>query len=457
MSKRFNIKALTLAVMSFTGTAALAAVPADHPLAKFLAAPGAQLTMPVTQAKQGFDADFIQGAYDSFESFHAQMGGDHTLYYLTNWSSVMRTDLINPHPEQKILKRNLKAEIGEILVETDSKGPMSLNDYVVDPIFRSQGVMMIHKGEVVYESYPGMSPTDMHIWMSSAKTLTGLVMAMLIEEGKIDVNAPASQYAKALKGTAWDQPTVLNLLNHTAGLDHEETNSSILDPDGVFVRFVGSTVTSTDTAIERPHWLDALRDVQPLQDEQPGERLRYSSLNTHVLGMIIQEVTGKRVSDVVEQRIWGKLGARMPLAMHLSQDGTPLNMGLASSTLEDFAKFAAMYTPSWNKVAHEQVVTPALLEQIRASGDATAFVGGAKEGQAIAISGEKPVKAGYQFDWFYEDGAMYKHGNTGQGIYIDPERDFAAVYFSAVSYIPPYGEIKIPAYFRQAAELLNQK
>ncbi|WP_413113786.1 serine hydrolase domain-containing protein [Thaumasiovibrio sp. DFM-14] len=455
--KKLNVKALALAVASTVSMTAYAAVPADHPLAEYLAAPGATLTMPVTQVKEGFDADFIQEAYNSFESFHAQMGGDHTLYYLTNWSTVMRTDMVNPHPQQKMLNRNLQASIGELVVDTDSKGPMALNDYVIDPLFRTQGVMMIHKGEVVYESYPGMSPSDMHIWMSSSKTLTGLVFAMLVEEGKVDVNASVTQYVPALKGTAWDEPTVLNLLNHTAGLDHEETNSSILDPEGVFVRFVGSTVTPTDTSIERPHWLDALRDVQPLEDEQPGARFRYSSLNTHVLGMIIQEVTGKRVSDVFEERIWGQLGARMPLAVHLSQDGAPLNLGIVSSTLEDFAMYATMYTPSWDKVAHEQVVTPSLLQQIRSSGDAEAFVGGAKEGQALAISGTKPVKGGYQFDWFYEDGAMYKHGNTGQGIYIDPERDFAAVYFSAVPYVPPYGEIKVPAYFRAAAEMLSDK
>ena len=291
---------------------------------------------------------------------------------------------------------------------------------------------------------------------SISKTFIGISLMLLVEEGKLDLNAPVTKYVTDLKGTAWDNVSILNLANHTAGLDHEETNSSILDPNGVFLRFVRSALGTTlpDERVE--DWREVLKDVQPLEQEQPGERFRYSSLNTQVMGMVIENVTNKRWSDVVEERIWGKVGARMPLMVHLAPDSTPLNMAIMSSTLEDFAKYATLFTPSWDKVAHEQVVTPSLLEQIRGAGDPAAFKGGAKEGQAVSLFAEKPLKSAYQFDFIFEDGAMYKHGNTGQGIYVDHERDFAAVYFGATPYVAPYGEIKAPAYFRQVAEMLDK-
>jgi CubicO group peptidase (beta-lactamase class C family) len=75
----------------------------------------------------------------------------------------------------------------------------------------------------------------------------------------------------------------------------------------------------------------------------------------------------------------------------------------------------------------------------------------------ISISYENSLLTRYQFDFIFSDGAMYKHGNMGQGIYIDPERDFVAVYFSATPYVAPYGEIKAPAYFRAAAKILSPK
>lgn len=427
-----------------------------HPLAEYLSVPGASVTLPVTAAKNHFEPAFVQDAFDSFESFHAQMGGDHTLYYLTNWSSFMRTDMINPHEQQIMLERNINQDIGNIVVKTDSEGELKMDDYFDHPTFRHQGVMMIRKGKVVYEAYPGMKPTDTHIWMSASKSITGLLVAMLVEEGKLDLNVPVTQYVTELKGTSWDKVSVLNLANHTAGLDHEETNSSILDPNSLFVRFVRSALGTTLPNDQVENWREVLKEVQPLKDEEPGERFRYSSLNTQVMGMVIENVTNKRWSDVVEERIWGKLGARMPLMAHLAPDGTPLNLAIVSSTLEDFAKYATLFTPSWSKVAHEQVVTGSLLEQIRSAGSAEAFQGGKKEGQAIDLFMEKPVKAAYQFDFIFEDGAMYKHGNTGQGIYVDPGRDFAAVYFSATPYVAPYGEIKAPTYFRQVAETLEQ-
>ncbi|WP_037028440.1 serine hydrolase domain-containing protein [Psychromonas aquimarina] len=428
-----------------------------HPLAKYLTAPGASVTLPVEAAKQPFDSELVQAAYDSFSSFHAQMGGDHTLYYLTNFTSVMRTDWINPHDRQIELKRNLNADIGKITFNTDSEGELTLDEYLAHPTFRHQGVMMIHKGEVVYEAYPGMAPTDVHLWASAAKSVTGLISAMLIEEGLLDPKAPASRYVTELKGSAWDDVTVMDLINHTSGLDIEENNSSILDPDSVFVRFIMATFGTTQTNVEIEDWREILKEVEPLPGEKPGERFRYSSLNTQVLGQVIEQVTGKRWADVVEERIWGTLGARMPLLAHLTPDGTALNLGIISSTLEDFAKYANLFTPSWPKSGHKQLVTPALLERIRSEGTSEAFIGGAKNKQALGLFAEQPLKGAYQFDFIFEDGALYKHGNTGQGMYVDPERDFAAVYFSATPYISPYGEIKAPAYFRKAAKQLTEK
>jgi hypothetical protein len=55
------------------------------------------------------------------------------------------------------------------------------------------------------------------------------------------------------------------------------------------------------------------------------------------------------------------------------------------------------------------------------------------------------------------DGALYKHGNLGQGIYIDPARDFVGVYFSTNPYVPPYGEDKMPGFLREAAKVLAGK
>ena len=172
--------------------------------------------------------------------------------------------------------------------------------------------------------------------------------------------------------------------------------------------------------------------------------------------MVIEGVTSLRISDVIGEEVWGKLKARMPIYVRLAPDGQGLNMGMISSMLQDMAAYAVLWTPSWKAVSDEEIVPMSVIDRIRASGDPKPFRGGAKEKQAIGLFNERPIKGAYQFDFIFEDAALYKHGNTGQGIYIDPERDFVGVYFSATPYIAPYGEIKAPAYIRAAAKLLSK-
>jgi CubicO group peptidase (beta-lactamase class C family) len=429
----------------------------ESPLTKALSVPGAKATFPVSAALEPFKKDFVKTAQNSFNSFHAQMGGDHTLYYLLNFSAIMRTDMSMPNPKYKSLEYALDGRIDNITVQTESEGKLTLNEYITHPTFRHQAMMMIHKGKIVYEAYPGMSSSDIHWWASASKTITGLLMSMLVEEGKIDTSKPVTFYIPELAGSAWDKVRVLDLLNHTSGLDIEENNKSILDPQSMFVRFVASALGTVDRNIKLENWREVLREAKPLKNEKPGERFRYSSLNTQILGLIIENVTDLRYADVVEKRIWNKMYARMPLLVHLAPDGTALTMAIMSSTLEDMARFATLFTPSWKAVSTQQIVTQTVLDRIRTGVEPKVFKGGAKESQAISLFSERPITSSWQFDFIFEDGAMYKHGNMGQGIYIDPERDFVAVYFSTTPYVAPYGEIKAPAYMRAAAKMLSGK
>ena len=456
MNRKLTVTLLLGAISIFMSLSGIS-VAQETTLEEALSIPGARVTLPVEAAKKPFPKEFVTEAQKAFNSFHAQMGGDHTLYYLQNMSSVMRTDFVVPNTEYKPFDYALDPRIDEITIATDSEGPLKLKDYIVHPTFRHQGLMMVYKGKVVYEAYPGMLPTQVHFWASASKTFTGLLAAKFVVEGKIDPTASVTYYVEALAGTAWDKVRVIDLINHTTGLDTEENNEAILNPNSMFVRFVFAAFGSPDRSVEIEDWLQVLREAEPLKGEVPGERFRYSSLNTQVLGLVIEGVTGIRVSDVIGQEIWGHLKARMPLLLNLAPDGQALNFGMISTTLPDMARYAVLWTPSWQGVSDTQVVTKPILDLIRSSGDPESFKGGAKEKQALGLFAEKPVKGAYQFDFIFEDGALYKHGNTGQGIYVDPERDFVGVMFSATPYVSPYGEIKLPAYMRAAAKMLAGK
>lgn len=163
---------------------------------KQLANPGARATLPVAAAKKPFSKDFVKEAFDSYNSFHAQTGGDHTLYYLLNLGTIFRTDLSIPNAEYTPLNFNLNKSIGSIKIKTESEGELILDDYITHPTFRHQGVLMLHTGKIVYEKYPGMSSADTHFGASASKTIVGLMTSMLVEEGNIDTEKTRHQLCK---------------------------------------------------------------------------------------------------------------------------------------------------------------------------------------------------------------------------------------------------------------------
>jgi CubicO group peptidase (beta-lactamase class C family) len=426
----------------------------DSPLASFLAVPGAKTTLPVAAAKKGFTLDFVGEARTYFDNFHYQMGGDHALYYNLRLSEFLPTAAAPPADEVKELPVAEDARVANVRF-TPKEGEMSLDDYVGHPNHRVQGLLIAHRGSIVYEAYPGMNRDDRHIWMSAGKTTVGLIFAMLEAEGKVDVQKQVVDYAAGLKGTNWDGITVLNALNMSLGLQLEETLESIVDPTSLIVRFFSAEFGQpAPGATKVEHWLDVVKEAKKIDGEGQGEQMRYCSATTTVLVHIAELIENKPWIDIFCERVWSKVGARDRIMFNLTPEGTAVAHGLVASTLQDFARFAMLFTPSWQQVADQQVVSAQVLERIQTAGNSAAYKKGATFHEHREYFGEDPDSNSFQFDDVFADGAMFKHGNLAQGIYVDPGRDVVGVYFSTNGYVAPYGEDKMPGFIRRAAKLL---
>lgn len=425
-----------------------------NPVEEALKKQGAQPTLPVAEAKKPFSTEFVAAARASYDNLHWQMAGDHALYYNLHMSEFMATGIASPNSDYKALERDIKPELEALQAKT-SKGEMTLKEYALHPHFRLQAMIFVHKGKVVYETYPGMRPTDRKIWASAAKTTAGLVAAMLVDEGKVDLKTPVTTYVPALKGSVWDDVTVDNVVNMATALDNEETAESIMNPESAVVRYFASCITGAyDVKEERESWVDVAREDKKLPGEKPGEIFRYASINTQVLTQLVENVEGKTWTRVFEERIWSKMYARQPAMFNLAPGGLALPVGFLSTTPEDMARFATLFTPSWEAVATEQVVTPELLKVIVAASDPSRYEKASKRKSSIGAFNEFAVANAFQFDFIFDDGAMAKSGNMNQMIYMDPKRDFAAIALSNCPYHSGFGETKAPAYMRLAAKAL---
>jgi CubicO group peptidase (beta-lactamase class C family) len=330
-------------------------------------------------------------------------------------SELMPTAIAVSPRREKPLARAINAGIGKLKFPTKNSGVLTLDEYVVHPNHRVQGVMILHHGKVVYEAYPGINPEQVHVWMSAAKTTVGLIIAQLEVEGKIDLSKPVTYYVPDLKGSAWDKISVLDAANMATGLDLEEALKSIVDPQSIIVRFFSAEFGQpVPDGKKVESWIDLVREAKPL-NEKPGAVSRYTSAATTVLNYLAELVENKPWIDIFAERVWSKMGVRGPVLINLTPEGTAVAHGLQSTTLEDFARFGALFAPRWKKVAYEQVVSPKVLKRIQTSGNSDAYNGA---GMAAGVQGyfdEKPLAHAFQFDAVFKDGALWKHGNLGQG------------------------------------------
>jgi CubicO group peptidase (beta-lactamase class C family) len=135
------------------------------------------------------------------------------------------------------------------------------------------------------------SPETVYLLGSITKQFTGMAIAMLQEEGKLQVGDPACKYLENCPQT-WADITIRQMLWHTSGIPSYTG----------FPEFAARTVSPIDT----PQMMDMLRD-RPL-DFAPGTDQSYSNSGYFLLGSIIESVSGKTYADFLDERIFTPLG-----------------------------------------------------------------------------------------------------------------------------------------------------
>lgn len=126
---------------------------------------------------------------------------------------------------------------------------------------------------------------------SITKTFTAMLVMMLVEEGKVKLDESIAAYVPKLP-EAWKAVTVRHLLNHTSGLP-------IYTSIGDFLSLAREEHTRAEI----------LKIVagRPLEFA-PGTDLRYNNTGYFVLGMLIEEVTGRSYGEFLKERVTGPLG-----------------------------------------------------------------------------------------------------------------------------------------------------
>ena len=182
----------------------------------------------------------------------------------------------------------------------------------------TDGYIIVHNGKVLHEEYFGeFTEKDHHMWASSTKSLTGQALGLLVEQGKVDVNAKVETYIEELKGTHFGQRTVREVLNMVTALNYSEdyVNMEPGDFSTEYFRRLGFVAAFDLEAIDpiKDDTPRGLLEFAPFftqnPDLQPSYKYEYHSPNVDVIGWIISRVSGQPLQTFIAENIWSKLGA----------------------------------------------------------------------------------------------------------------------------------------------------
>jgi CubicO group peptidase (beta-lactamase class C family) len=321
-----------------------------------------------------------------------------------------------------------QVNIAEIMVSDPATGQSMTGDQLLNRRIQNNGVIAIHKGEIIHESYRnGLSREQRHLNFSTAKSFTGMMAQIALEKGLFKEDELVTKYVPELRGKeAWKDLTIRHVWDMRDGTkfveDYEDNNSDVRVQDR-------ATGWRTHGKNDPKGLRDFIRtsDNLAVKINPTGEVFNYSSIQTEILALVIQGASGKPLAEFFEENFWSKLGAEQDAGFGTDGYGQPIAQGALSMTLPDFARSAMLVLNKGKNHKGEQVVAASFFEDLVTPNKMlkNAFPEGFK---FLAANGN------YRSQFWIVDAEKKQFmmvGVYGQLAYFDYENEFALVTFGS--------------------------
>lgn len=278
--------------------------------------------------------------------------------------------------------------------------------------------LVLHGGEIVHESYPGRfaGPGVRFQMFSMTKSVTSMLIGIALNEGAIkDVTEPVTVYCPELVGSAFDGVSIEHLLDMSSGVGDLEIYTT---RDALINRF-GKAATGGGS----------LHEVVSSAERwsQAGTRFNYSTIDTQVLGWVLESATGRSLAQYATARLWSRIGAEHDAYYWLTRKHprTAIGGGSLNATTRDLARLGLLMSRA-GELNGQRIVPEAWVRRSRGRGVPHLEVG------ALGPSGYPYY--GYSNQWWTLGGERRPFtavGIHGQYLYVDPDADVVIVKTSA--------------------------
>jgi len=287
-------------------------------------------------------------------------------------------------------------DLDSVVLE-NAPGGMTVTQY-----FEQQsvaGLLVIKDGRIVYERY-GLGNDQDSRWISYSvtKSVTSMLVGAAIRDGYIkSVDDKVSDYLPRLRGSAYDEVRIRDILQMASGVAWDETYS---DPESDVNQVKWVTLDLYDYLAAKP------------RTGKPGKVFNYNTAETNLVGTLLRAAVGNNLSTYLEEKIWQPFGMEADASWNLTEPGGGEFGGCCiNATLRDYGRLGLF----------------ALNDGRLANGEQVLYEGWMRD--SITPS-QGSSRYGYLW-WLGENGTFEASGIFGQGIFVNPAENLVIAIHSA--------------------------
>ena len=322
-----------------------------------------------------------------------------------------------------VLDYNLANNINTTEVNTPV-GLMNFQTFIDHDKSTVMGVVIAHKGKIIFEHYPRMEEHEKPIYWSVSKVLPATLLRIYEERKQLDVSKPIDFYLKELKDTSYAGIRIRNILDMASGLDCSDNYETFESCYYLYSMSIGDGFRTED-AEDTPY--DFVKNTKIERNAPQGEIFSYSGVDTFVLAWLVEELSGMPYQDALSKEIWNKIGAESDASFIAPRYGIPISHGGFLANMRDMIRFGLLFTPSYKTVSEEKIISDDHIDLILTKGNPKLMQNLYQKIPSANMPDDLRHNI-YQWDAVYENGDFFKGGWAGQGLLINPSRDIVAVW-----------------------------
>lgn len=357
-----------------------------------------------------------------------QFGGQPTLGFpQIRWSLCHTRELVptvnvwrGPGPASVLPPRLRTAEV-EALAFADMQGRTRQWEQALLDTY-TDGIVVLHRGRCVYERYLGiLEPQVPHSCFSITKSYAATLAATLVHEGVLDEAQRIPHWLPELRGTAWGDATLRQVMDMQVGVAYSELYA---DPQAdIWAYSRAGGLLPRPPGYDGPgNFYDYLATLR--KDGEHGRVFAYKTVNTEVLCWVMKRATGVALPKMLSERLWAPLGCEQDAYLTVDSLGVPMGGGGLSASLRDLARFGEAMRCE-GAFGGRQVLPAAVVADIRKGSDPARF---APAGYTL-LPGYS-----YRSMWWVSHnalGAFEARGIHGQRLYVAPAAEMVVARFAS--------------------------